>query len=256
MWQSGIEPRYPFGFGLSYTTYSYSDLQVMQTKNLEVTVQVKNTGTRAGLETVQVYASCQACQKRRLPIVLAAFTKVSLDAGEIKTVKLTVQLKDLTAYQAATGRKSCPLTHRVDMEDATGDGSRHSFLLEGGEYQIFVGSCAHANHLLSSSVTLEEQTFSYPGKARKENFAPVFDATTECSSFKCSPEGEDLLLKKWALPDKSPVDVLILISLARKYWPITIACGVAIVLSVLLLLYKCFRRCCKSQAVAPEKKQT
>ena len=236
MWQSGIEPRYPFGFGLSYTTYSYSDLQVMQTKNLEVTVQVKNTGTRAGLETVQVYASCQACQKRRLPIVLAAFTKVSLDAGEIKTVKLTVQLKDLTAYQ--------------------GDGSRHSFLLEGGEYQIFVGSCAHANHLLSSSVTLEEQTFSYPGKARKENFAPVFDATTECSSFKCSPEGEDLLLKKWALPDKSPVDVLILISLARKYWPITIACGVAIVLSVLLLLYKCFRRCCKSQAVAPEKKQT
>eukprot|EP00435_Cladocopium_sp_Y103_P039829 s1260_g10.t1 len=74
----------------------------------------------AGLETVQVYATCKDCRKRRLPIMLVAFKKVKIEAGETTAVQLTVQLKDLAAYQ--------------------GDGSNHFFTLEGGTYEFLVRS--------------------------------------------------------------------------------------------------------------------
>jgi len=235
MWENGIAARYPFGFGLSYTSYSYSELSTSASSStVEVALQVTNNGERAGLETVQVYASCKDCRERRLPILLVAFKKVKIEAQETKDVQLTVQLKDLAAYQ--------------------GDGSSHFFILEGGVYEFLVGPCL-SDAVLRSSVTLDEQTFRYPGKARRENFAPVFEAQKECSSFKCVPEAEHLLLKGWELPDKSPLDFLMAVSMARKHAAISVTCLSVVAIGLLLGLYCCCRRCCCKKSEVSEKKK-
>ena len=89
--------QFPFGHGLSYTTFEYSDLKVSK-KSLEkdegctVTLKVKNTGDMAGAETVQIYVSKPESKIFRATKELKGFAKVYLEAGEEKTV--TVELSD------------------------------------------------------------------------------------------------------------------------------------------------------------------
>lgn len=91
---------YPFGYGLSYTTYAYSKLQlsdkIMHSKEkLQVSVQVKNTGHRAGTEIVQLYV-CDPCASLVRPVQqLRGFCHVSLRPGEEKTVCFTLTEEDL-----------------------------------------------------------------------------------------------------------------------------------------------------------------
>ncbi len=95
------QPQFPFGFGLSYTTFAYSDLVLDKTKlkpgeALTVSVTVKNTGTRAGQEIVQLYltdlyASITPHNKR-----LKRFEKIALAAGESKTVRFVLTPEDFS----------------------------------------------------------------------------------------------------------------------------------------------------------------
>ena len=82
----GQEPLFPFGFGLSYTTFKYSDLQVSKAGD-ETTVKVKvtNSGKVAGAEIVQLYIGCPAAAEEP-PKQLRGFDKVQLKPGESKTV--------------------------------------------------------------------------------------------------------------------------------------------------------------------------
>jgi beta-glucosidase len=101
----GYDPLFPFGFGLSYTTFEYSDLQVSSTTlkgdaKLNITVTVKNTGSRAGKHAVELYtrdlyASITPSMKR-----LRAFQKISLNAGEGKQVTFTIDKNDLAFVNA------------------------------------------------------------------------------------------------------------------------------------------------------------
>jgi beta-glucosidase len=101
----GYDPLFPFGFGLSYTTFEYSDLQLSSTSlkgdaKLTITVTVKNTGSRAGKHAVELYtrdlyASITPSMKR-----LRAFQKISLNAGESKTVTFTIDKNDLAFVNA------------------------------------------------------------------------------------------------------------------------------------------------------------
>ena len=103
-----VSLQWPFGYGLSYTTYEYSNLKVdKQTFTaddiLTVTVDVKNTGSRAGKEAVLLYssdliASIVPDNKR-----LRDFTKISLEAGETKTVTFQLPAKSL-AFVGADGK--------------------------------------------------------------------------------------------------------------------------------------------------------
>ena len=103
-----VSLQWPFGYGLSYTTYEYSNLKVdKQTFTaddiLTVTVDVKNTGSRAGKEAVLLYssdliASIVPDNKR-----LRDFTKISLEAGETKTVTIQLPAKSL-AFVGADGK--------------------------------------------------------------------------------------------------------------------------------------------------------
>lgn len=103
-----VSLQWPFGYGLSYTTYEYANLKVDKANftaddTLTVTVDVKNTGSRAGKESVLLYssdliASIVPDNKR-----LRCFTKISLEPGETKTVTFTLPAKDL-AFVGADGR--------------------------------------------------------------------------------------------------------------------------------------------------------
>ncbi len=88
---------FPFGYGLSYTTYSYSNLKVTPGKNPRVTFTVTNTGNRAGAEVSEVYASLPAAAAEP-PKRLVGFSKVKLNGGESKEVTVEVDPKYLSIF--------------------------------------------------------------------------------------------------------------------------------------------------------------
>lgn len=88
---------FPFGYGLSYTTYAYSDLKVTPGQQTAVSFTVKNTGGRAGSEIAQVYAALPASAGEP-PKRLVAFTKVELNPGESREVTLSIDSKYLSIF--------------------------------------------------------------------------------------------------------------------------------------------------------------
>lgn len=87
-----IEPAFPFGYGLSYTEYKYSDLKTKKNANgtFTLTFKIKNTGNRAGDEIAQLYVGQQHCKYARPLKELKDFCRVSLKPGESKTVTFTL----------------------------------------------------------------------------------------------------------------------------------------------------------------------
>ncbi|WP_182905909.1 glycoside hydrolase family 3 C-terminal domain-containing protein [Microbispora sp. H13382] len=98
--------RYPFGHGLSYTTFATSGLRVVRTGDYTatVTVTVTNTGGRAGKHVVQVYVATTAGPVRRPARELRAFTKVALAPGESRTVTLLLGRRAFAYYDVPLGR--------------------------------------------------------------------------------------------------------------------------------------------------------
>jgi len=99
-YEASVDELYPFGYGMSYTTFSYSNLSVDKTSftpsdNLTFTVNVTNTGNRAGKEAVLLYVSDLVASITPDNKRLRAFDKVDLAPGETKTVKLTIPATDL-----------------------------------------------------------------------------------------------------------------------------------------------------------------
>jgi beta-glucosidase len=88
---------FPFGYGLSYTTYSYSNLSVTPGKNPQVSFTVTNTGSRAGSEIAEVYASLPASASEP-PKRLVGWSKVRLNPGESKEVMVDVDPKYLSIF--------------------------------------------------------------------------------------------------------------------------------------------------------------
>ena len=102
-------PLYPFGHGLSYTTFAYGKLTLQQPTiapdgTQEVSVTVTNTGKRAGAEVVQLYVRDDVATVTRPVRALRGFQRVELAPGESKTVKFTLGFEDLAMYDAAMKR--------------------------------------------------------------------------------------------------------------------------------------------------------
>jgi beta-glucosidase len=120
-----VQPLFPFGYGLSYTTFKVSDLRVTSAKlvgvdskmNVQVRVTVKNTGKRAGSEVIQVYVE-QPEKNREPPRQLRAFTKVDLEAGQSKSVSLNLNQRAFSIY----------------------DPELHGWKMLDGDYKILVGT--------------------------------------------------------------------------------------------------------------------
>ena len=99
------EVGFPFGHGLSYTTFGYSDLAVtVLGDGLAVEVTVANTGAVAGKEVVQVYVADPSCAVARPPRELKAFAKVSLEPGAAQRVSLRLTWRDLSYWSPRHGR--------------------------------------------------------------------------------------------------------------------------------------------------------
>lgn len=91
--------KYPFGFGLSYTDFEYSDLQISETG---ISCLIKNSGTVAGAEIVQFYVSCQSDAIYRPSKELKGFKKLFLEVGEEQLVELPFDDKTFRYYNTAT----------------------------------------------------------------------------------------------------------------------------------------------------------
>jgi beta-glucosidase len=129
-----VTPQYPFGHGLSYTTFELSDLKLEQTPitattTLPVKVTVKNTGTRAGDEVVQIYVSDVAASVTRPVKQLRAFERVSLQPGESKTLAFTLGSPDLGLYDARFRWIVEPGEFRVTAATSSEGGLTASFTL-------------------------------------------------------------------------------------------------------------------------------
>ena len=116
--RDGVEPAFPFGFGLSYTTFAYSNLkldgaQLRSGDTLAATVDVTNTGSAAGDEVVQLYVAARGSAVERAKKELKAFARISLQPGETKTVRLAVPLADLAYYGGAAGWVVEPIEYTV-----------------------------------------------------------------------------------------------------------------------------------------------
>jgi len=100
--KAGKDPMFPFGFGLSYTTFRVGNLKVGKSgTNVTVSVDVKNTGKRAGAEVVQIYVGEQNCPEPRPLRELKGFSRVMLNPGETKRVAITLP-RDAFAYWSST----------------------------------------------------------------------------------------------------------------------------------------------------------
>lgn len=107
----GIEPRFAFGHGLSYTSFTLSDLAVQASSKpdavAELTVEITNTGTREGREVVQLYLQDVEASVERPIRELKGFQKVSLAAGESTLVSFTLTARDCSFWDVTTKAWKC-----------------------------------------------------------------------------------------------------------------------------------------------------
>jgi len=114
-----IEPLFPFGFGLSYSSFEYSNLSVNESENsFEVSFDLKNSGSVNGAEVAQLYVSEKNPKIDRPTKELKAFKKIELKAGETKSITLTVDKKALSYF----------------------DGKSHDWKLDAGDYELLIGA--------------------------------------------------------------------------------------------------------------------
>ncbi|REE70569.1 beta-glucosidase [Paenibacillus taihuensis] len=116
-----ITPLYTFGHGLSYTSFSYEELQLEQTvaklgESVTVSARISNTGDRDGVEIVQLYICDEAASVTRPVKELKGFSRITLKAGESRTVTFTLGTKKLGFIN-----------------------SKHQFVVEPGKFKVWIG---------------------------------------------------------------------------------------------------------------------
>ncbi|UPK41420.1 beta-glucosidase family protein [Paenibacillus pabuli] len=100
-----LAPQFPFGHGLSYTSFSYTDLEVAQVnKGVTVSFQLKNTGKRKGKEVVQLYVHDEECSWTRPEKELKAFAKIELEPGEKRRIVFELEERDFSYYNTKYNR--------------------------------------------------------------------------------------------------------------------------------------------------------
>ena len=117
------KPTYPFGYGLSYTTFNYSNIQVEPAAikagdTITVTCDVANAGSRDGDEVVQLYVHKTESPLKRPLKQLKAFQRITIPAGQSRTIQLKLRADDLAFW----------------------DTSSHKYVLEPGAYEVMVGA--------------------------------------------------------------------------------------------------------------------
>jgi beta-glucosidase len=166
------EVAYPFGFGLSYTTFSYGQASAEATSTgIDVRIPVTNTGDRDGREVVQVYVSLPGSGVRRAPRELKAFASVAISAGQTVDVLLRIDRDDLAYWDTRLGR----------------------WVVEGGEYHCAVG--ASSRDLRSTALV---------DLAGDDTRVPL-TADSTIAEWLADPRGAELLAQTFAAATDSAV---------------------------------------------------
>lgn len=127
--RDGAAAAFPFGFGLSYTSWRHAHLRLAQTRltvgdTLRASLEITNTGAVAGDEVVQLYIAAIGSAVERAPRELKAFVRVTLAPGETQTVTLRVPVAELAYYDETCGWGVEPITYEAivarNAEDAAG----------------------------------------------------------------------------------------------------------------------------------------
>jgi beta-glucosidase len=133
-------PLYPFGYGLSYTTYEYSNLKVEDSRDTQspvnVSVDVKNTGKADGEEVVQIYVSNKTATSIVPIVALKGFKRVYLKQGEKKTVSFTLKPEDFSVTNADAKQ-----------------------VVEAGSFEVAVGGCVPGKNSLRKTVAIGGKDF-------------------------------------------------------------------------------------------------
>jgi beta-glucosidase len=137
--KKGWEPRYPFGHGLGYTTFAYSNLSLDAKEAtadgvVQVSVDVANTGPRPGEEVVQLYVGFPGSEIDRPVKLLRGFEKASLAPGETRRVTIPVPVNDLAYYDPAA----------------------KAWVVERMEYPVYVGPSSRQAGLLAANFRVSE----------------------------------------------------------------------------------------------------
>jgi beta-glucosidase len=127
-----VTPRYPFGYGLSYTTSAYSSLKLSAARarvsdTITATVTVTNSGSREGTEVVQLYVRDDVASVSRPVRELKAFRRVTLKPGESRAVDLHIALRDLWFIGLDMKPVVEPGTFRVYVGPNSAEGLEASF---------------------------------------------------------------------------------------------------------------------------------
>ena len=130
--KKGIQPAYPFGYGLSYTTFGYSDLKISKPvigpqENITLSCTVKNTGKKAGDEVVQLYIRDDFSSVTTYDKVLRGFERIHLQPGEEQTVNFTLTPQDLGLWD-----------------------KNNQFTVEPGSFSVMVGASSQDIRLKGS----------------------------------------------------------------------------------------------------------
>jgi beta-glucosidase len=130
--KKGIIPRFPFGFGLSYTQYKYSNLIVKTSEDsIKASIDVSNTGKMPGEEVIQVYVGFEQSHIDRPKKLLKGFRKVFLKPNQTQKVSIEIPKEDLGWYN--------PETKMWEIEDI--------------KYKIYVGSSSKEEDLISTEIS-------------------------------------------------------------------------------------------------------
>ena len=136
--KEGYKPAFPFGFGLSYTSYEYGGLQLERGEieangDLRASVEISNRGDVAGEEIAQLYIGCPESKVERPVKELKSFTRVALQPGETRRVRFSVPAGRLAYYDETDGWR-----------------------VEPSEYRLYVGPSSSPESLLQASFRIVE----------------------------------------------------------------------------------------------------
>ncbi len=131
---SGNKPAFPFGYGLSYTSFSQEDLEVVtDTAKVIASINVTNTGDRKGDQVIQLYIGFDNSAVEREHKLLKGFSRISLEPGETRRVTIECPFDRLRYF----------------------DPDAEEWILEKMEYQIYAGSSSDENDLIKSSFLID-----------------------------------------------------------------------------------------------------
>jgi beta-glucosidase len=155
-----VKPAYEFGFGLSYTNFTYSNLKLSSQKftgNITVSVDIKNSGSVAGKEVAELYISAPSAKLDKPSLELKGFSKTKLlQPGESQTLTFIIDSRRLSSFDPAIS----------------------SWIAEAGKYEVKIGASSKdirqsANFILAKDITVKKETVSLVPKEKINELKPV-----------------------------------------------------------------------------------